>query len=228
MNAPGIWAVVPVKSLARAKQRLSPMLTPRQRRLLVLAMLNDVLDALAGTPMLRGIMVISPDHGVGPVSAAAGAVCVFQAGDIGYAASADQAARIAAGQYGADGIMVVPADMPAATPEDFTAVLQAHAGPGCTIVPSWDGEGSNCVVLSPPMAMGFLFGPSSFRRHVEAASRAGIAATLVDRPSLSRDIDTPADLACLAGAACGAHVRHLLPSLLMPRLAAMPLARTLA
>ncbi len=228
MTAPGIWAAVPVKSLDRAKQRLSPALSAGQRRLLVLAMLNDVLDALAETPMLRGVMVVSPDPEVLSAATDAGTVCVPQTGDIGFAASADEAARLASRLYRADGIMVVPADVPAATAEDFTAILAAHAGPGCTIVPSWDGAGSNCVVLSPPAAMGFLFGPDSFRRHIEAASRAGMVTRVVHRPLLSRDIDTPADLARLAGEPCGAHVRHLLSWLAAPMPAPMPLARTLS
>ena len=227
MTTSGIWAVVPVKGLDRAKQRLSLELSSDHRRLLVLAMLKDVLDALTQTPMLRGVMVVSPDREVLSAAMDAGAVCVSQAGDIGFAASADEAGLLAGRVYRADGIMVVPADLPLATSEDFTAVLTAHAAPGCTIVPSWGGDGSNCVVTSPPAAMGFLFGPDSFRRHIEAASRAGIAARVVHRPLLSRDIDTPADLAFLAGKPCGAHVRALLPRLAAPVPAAMPLARTL-
>ena len=228
MTAPGIWAAVPVKSLDRAKQRLAPALSAGQRRLLVLAMLNDVLDALAETPMLRGIMVVSPDRAVLAAAADAGTVCVAQAGDIGFAASADEAARLASRLYRADGIMVVPGDVPAATAEDFAAILAAHAGPGCTIVPSWDGAGSNCVVLSPPAAMGFRFGPDSFRRHIEAASRADLATRVVHRPRLSRDIDSPADLARLAGEPSGVHIRHLLTCLAAPMPAAMSLARTLS
>ncbi len=213
MTTFGIWAAVPVKSLEVAKQRLAPRLSAYQRRLLVLAMLNDVLEALADTPRLRGVMVISPDDSVLRAAAQAGASCIRQAADTGFAASADEAARLASRLYGADGIMVVPGDVPAATPADFIAVLAAHTGPGCTIVPSWDGEGSNCVLLSPPAAMRFRFGVDSFRRHVDEASRAGLAVRVVERPRLSRDVDHWADLVRLVGEPCGTHLRHLLPTL---------------
>ena len=43
-----LWAVIPVKSLASAKGRLSRVLGPSQRRLLVLAMLRDELTVLRG------------------------------------------------------------------------------------------------------------------------------------------------------------------------------------
>ncbi len=193
MNAPGIWAAVPVKSLRRAKQRLAPALAPAQRRRLVLRMLDDVLDALIRTPSLQGILVISPDRDVLAAAAHAGTVCVPQAGDVGLSPTANEAARLAAALYGATGIMIVPADIPTAAPDDFEAIIAAHQTPGCTLAPAHDG-GTNTILLSPPCAMGFLFGPGSARRHVEAAAALGLSARIVLRAALSRDIDEPADL----------------------------------
>jgi len=57
---PGVWAAVPVKEFAGAKQRLAPLLTPRQRQELAAAMLEDVLAALADTA-LAGVMVNTVD-----------------------------------------------------------------------------------------------------------------------------------------------------------------------
>ncbi len=56
-----VWAVVPVKQLARAKQRLSGLLGPEQSRLLCDAMLDDVLAALTAARGLAGILVVSSD-----------------------------------------------------------------------------------------------------------------------------------------------------------------------
>ena len=55
-----VWAAVPVKEFAGAKQRLAPLLTPEQRQALAAAMLEDVLAALAGAP-LAGILVNTVD-----------------------------------------------------------------------------------------------------------------------------------------------------------------------
>ena len=41
----GVWAVVPVKELTDAKQRLSSRLSLEERRALATIMLEDVLDA---------------------------------------------------------------------------------------------------------------------------------------------------------------------------------------
>ena len=41
-----MWAVVPLKNIRHAKQRLAPLLTPAERSELMLAMITDVLAAL--------------------------------------------------------------------------------------------------------------------------------------------------------------------------------------
>src|SRR5918992_2153397 len=60
--------VVPVKSLERAKSRLSEALRPLERAALTLAMLEDVLDACLAQPGWQ-TWVISPDEAVLEVSA---------------------------------------------------------------------------------------------------------------------------------------------------------------
>ena len=59
-----MWAVLPVKGLDGAKQRLGAVLTPRQRRDLSRAMVEDVLEALSAVRILDGIAVVSRDPAV--------------------------------------------------------------------------------------------------------------------------------------------------------------------
>src|ERR671919_3131059 len=59
---------VPVKSLERAKGRLSGVLAPLERAALTLAMLEDVLDACMAQPGWQ-TWVVSPDEAVLEVSA---------------------------------------------------------------------------------------------------------------------------------------------------------------
>jgi 2-phospho-L-lactate guanylyltransferase len=54
--------LVPVKALAAAKGRLAPLLSPLERRLLVLAMFEDVVATLQATPGLPTPVVVSPDR----------------------------------------------------------------------------------------------------------------------------------------------------------------------
>src|SRR5215471_9713506 len=54
-----MWAVVPLKHIQHAKQRLAPLLTAQERADLMLAMVADVLDALARSAGLAGILLVS-------------------------------------------------------------------------------------------------------------------------------------------------------------------------
>ena len=56
-----IWAVIPVKEFNGAKHRLSGLLSPPERRLLAETMLTDMLDAVAGSRLLAGVMIVTLD-----------------------------------------------------------------------------------------------------------------------------------------------------------------------
>mgnify|MGYP001183629231 FL=1 len=56
-----IWAVVPVKAFASAKQRLSGVLTGSQRAELARAMLQDVIATLRATTRISRILVVTND-----------------------------------------------------------------------------------------------------------------------------------------------------------------------
>ncbi|HCD27329.1 MAG TPA: 2-phospho-L-lactate guanylyltransferase, partial [Gammaproteobacteria bacterium] len=48
-----MWAIVPIKTFERAKQRLADVLSPAERRALMLAMARDVLTSLSKSRQLK-------------------------------------------------------------------------------------------------------------------------------------------------------------------------------
>jgi len=58
-----VWAILPLKDFVDAKQRLSGVLTDHERRHLFHAMVEDVLDVLAGHPALEQTVIVSDDPG---------------------------------------------------------------------------------------------------------------------------------------------------------------------
>ena len=195
------WAVVPVKDLERAKRRLAGALDPAARRGLSLAMLADVLDALDATPGLDGIAVVSRDGDVAALARRRGLRVIPEAG-AGLNAAVAQAANVLSGNVlsaeGCARLLVMPADLPLAAPEEIAAVLAALAeAPGLALVPDRHGVGTNALACSPPHAIAPSFGAGSFARHLEAARDAGIPATVLRLPGLGLDIDTPEDLRAL-------------------------------
>jgi 2-phospho-L-lactate guanylyltransferase (CobY/MobA/RfbA family) len=73
MAAHDVGAVVPVKRLGYALGRLSGVLDRAERRVLQSAMLGDVLAALAGSPRLGEIVVVTSDQRARAVAESIGA-----------------------------------------------------------------------------------------------------------------------------------------------------------
>ena len=202
MTRDGTWALVPVKDLERAKRRLAGALDPAARRGLSLAMLADVLDALDATPGLDattgldGIAVVSRDADVTALARRRGLRVIPEAG-AGLNAAVAQAGNVLSAE-GCARLLVMPADLPLADPEEIAAVLAAlPEAPGLTLVPDRHGVGTNALACAPPDAVAPSFGAGSFARHLQAARNAGIPATVLRLPGLGLDIDTPEDLRAL-------------------------------
>jgi 2-phospho-L-lactate guanylyltransferase len=197
-------AIVPVRGLERAKTRLGEALDPEERRALVEGLLRRTIRAAITTPGIRAVAVVSPDPEALAVAADAGAVTLPQGGGGLNEGLAD--GRAWARELGATALLVVPADLPAIGPGELGLVLAAArdrlatsraAGRLATslvaLVPDRAGEGTNLLLLAPPGAIPFQFGPGSRAAHAATAARAGAAYLEVEGP-LGLDLDTPDDL----------------------------------
>ncbi len=189
-----IWAVVPVKELAEAKQRLAGSVPPALLPGFALAMLEDVLDALAGASGLAGIAVVTVDPAAGWLARSHGAKIITDGAREGHrGAVAAAAARLRSAGIG--GMLTVPGDIPAVTPAEIDQVLRSHLpAPAVTIVPAHDRRGSNALLVSPPDLIPFEFGDDSFLPHLGGARRAGVEAVQLTLAGIGLDIDSPADL----------------------------------
>jgi 2-phospho-L-lactate guanylyltransferase len=212
-------AVLPVKSFAKAKERLSDALPPGPRRALAEAMFADVITALRRTPALDGILVVTGDLTAERLAAGHGAVVEEDKTEAGQSAAA-LLGIARAEEEGYDRVILVPADCPALDPAELESLLGRPRAslPDVLVVPDRHGTGTNALVLSPPSALTPAFGPNSRERHVTRAAEAGVAHEVVEVTSLSFDVDTPADLAALrqrfdAVRGSAAHTRGLLAQL---------------
>ena len=195
LSGPAIWAVLPAKDLAGAKQRLAGVLSATERRELFAAMLEDVLSALAASVGLAGILMVTRDPLAGRLGAGYGARILLEEENRGHSAASTLGAGTLA-REGTAGMVQVPADIPLLAPDEVAALLRAHEeDPAVTLSPSRDGRGTNAVVCSPPDLLPLCFGDDSFSPHLERARSIGIEPQIVRRPGLALDIDTPDDLA---------------------------------
>ena len=193
--AADIWAVVPIKELDGAKQRLSPLLSPAERRALIEVMMGEVLEAVAGARSLAGILVVTVDPQARALAERLGARIVMDGAREGHTGSVTAGLRMLA-REGRGGMITLPADIPATTPQEIDLVVAAHLpAPSFTISPAHDDLGSNAVVCSPPDAVPLRFGDNSYFPHLDAARAHGIEPTVIRQPGIAMDIDHPVDLA---------------------------------
>jgi 2-phospho-L-lactate guanylyltransferase len=208
-----VVAIIPVRGLERAKTRLGEALDPEERRALVEGLLRRTIRAAMATPGIRAVAVVSPDPEALAVATDAGAVTLPQGGGGLNEGLAD--GRAWAREAGATAILVVPADLPAIGPGELRLVLaaagsrlavaRAAGAPAAALValvPDRGGEGTNLLLLSPPGAIPFWFGPGSRAAHAVAAATRGATYLEVAGP-LDRDLDTPDDLLAAEAAGLG-------------------------
>lgn len=217
-----VWAIIPVKEFDGAKHRLSSLLSPVQRRLLAETMLTDMLDAVAGSRLLAGVVMVTLDPHATTLGNKIGAQIVTEGAREGHTGSVNAGRRLLASE-GRRGMITMPGDIPATHASEIDAVLTAHlAAPSFTISPAHDDLGSNAVVCSPPESVPLRFGDNSYFPHLDAARRQGIEPTVVRQPGIAMDIDHPVDLALFLRLpqSSGTRTRALLEELGVPELLA--------
>lgn len=192
-----MWAIVPVKQLGEAKQRLSALLNAGQRAALGLAMLEDVLAALAGVAALEGILLVSPDPRAHALGRRFGARVLAETENHGLNPAVQRAAALLQSE-GVGQVLVLHGDLPLVTGEEIARLIAAHRpAPALTIAPDREGRGTNAMICSPPDLIEFHYGPDSVRAHCAAAEQAGIVPVLLRAEGLGFDIDEIDDLLAL-------------------------------
>jgi 2-phospho-L-lactate guanylyltransferase len=188
-----LHAIVPVKALERAKSRLSGVLAPAERRLLVVEMLGRVLDTLARAP-LAAVWVVSADPVVLALAQARGARPLpEEAADLN---GALEQARAAARAAGAEAVAALPADVPLLAVGDVAALAGLlAAGADAALAPDAAGRGTNALALLARAPLPFAFGEDSAARHLRTAAALGLVCRTYHSPTLALDVDDPASLA---------------------------------
>jgi 2-phospho-L-lactate guanylyltransferase (CobY/MobA/RfbA family) len=105
-------------------------------------------------------------------------------------------------------VLVVNADLPCLTEDDVRALLDAVPEDGLVVAPAPDGT-TNALGLSRPGLFAALYGPGSAEEFRSHASQLGVPSSVLVRPGLQDDVDTPADLERLADRV-GPHTRAAL------------------
>jgi len=185
-------ALVPVKSLVTAKSRLVPDLPPNRREMLVLDMLYHVLRVLQDSKLFERVSVVSPDARVLEQVRAWGAWALIEErpghNPALYAAALRERAE------GATALLTISADLPLLSTQEIRNLLEQSRQYEVVLAASRDGAGTNAILVRPPLAVPYLFGPDSLQRYLEAARQRHLSHTIYGSTGLAFDIDTIVDL----------------------------------
>ncbi len=189
-----LWAIIPVKPLRRGKSRLASVLSEDERALLNYTMLSNTLKVLAEVPEVTERLVVSRDPAALALAREFGARTLQEDGNPGLN-TALRRATVVAQVYGADGVLVLPADLPLLSPSDVAdLIVHINKPPVMVIAPDRRGDGTNALLLSPAGLVEYHFGPGSFQKHVQQAQKQGVRVEICSLFSLGLDLDLPEDL----------------------------------
>jgi 2-phospho-L-lactate guanylyltransferase len=190
--------LVPVKNLAGAKQRLSPILTPEERFTLAQAMCEDVLRALAGWQSRPAVAVVTSESFARDLAERFNFEVV--ADDNSGETSAIEMATALCRARGAVSTLVVPADIPLIDSTELQQIVDSAPPGGAVLVPDAARRGTNAAWRSPGDLFPLRFGNDSFLPHMAAAKATGLPCVVLELPGIARDVDRPEDLCELAAA----------------------------
>jgi len=188
-----IWFLIPVKRLERAKSRLAPVLPRRARIRLAWRLARRTLQVVARVPEVHPL-VVSADLRVLALARSMGmAVYLDMWEDLNRALAA---ARRYAVRHGATAIGVLPIDLPRLSPAAIRDLIAAgFPDRGLVLVPDRAARGTNALLLRPPEAIPFRFGPGSLAAFQAAAAARRLPVRLLHHEALAFDLDTAADWA---------------------------------
>jgi 2-phospho-L-lactate guanylyltransferase len=191
--------LIPVKSLANAKQRLASVLDQPTRTELAQAMLLDVLETLHAWTSRPQVSIVTSD----PFALDLARRFEFQViPDYANRSETDAIAEATrcCESRGVDSTLVIPGDIPLINARELEQILQAAPAQGSVLVPAADGRGTNAAWRRPAGLFPLRFGNDSFKPHLTAARATQKPCVVLPLPGIALDIDNPSDLRQLAEA----------------------------
>lgn len=190
--------LLPLKTFAAAKQRLSGVLAASERAQFFVAMVEDVLRVLTQQCALKQIAICSRDPAARWLANYYGVEFIDEnklpANDL------NSAVNLAAQRCfarGTDDILVVHGDLPLLSGDDLAAFLRAHQNGkamAITIASDRRGRGSNLLAWRGTPQFRTQYGVDSFQQHCAQAHALNIEPTLCDLTGARCDIDELDDL----------------------------------
>jgi len=189
--------LIPVKSLAQAKQRLASVISQPARTELAQAMLHDVLETVAKCVDRPAVSIVTSDSFALELARQFSFETIADTTNRSETDAIEGATRVCESR-GIDSTLVIPGDVPLIQSWELRKVLEAAPIEGTVLVPAADGRGTNAAFRRPSGLFPLRFGNDSFKPHLAAAGATGKPCVVLSLAGIALDIDSPSDLQQLA------------------------------
>lgn len=186
-----VAVLIPVKA-KDPKSRLASVLKTDQRRQLMVAMLEDVIQALMDARLIQSTWVVSSDRDLLKLAGRYGVKGIEEPEDRGVNAAV-RAGMNETRQFGAS--LIIPADIPFLDAKDIRNVITLYRlGASVVVSPSEALDGTNLLLLERGTPFRLHYDDDSFKKHMGEAVERGIPASMYYSQSVAFDIDSSRDL----------------------------------
>lgn len=184
------YAILAVRPFEDGKSRLADTLDFENRKKLNLNMFRHVVSTIYELLPPANVIVVSRSPTLLDEARHDGAHGIAERGE-GLNQALTQGGE-AALQMGAASLLSVSSDLPLLRVDDLAAMLAEESD----VVIATDREcvGTNAMLVRPPLAIPYLYGNNSLAAHRAAAAKHHLNTTIIHRPGLAHDLDTPSDL----------------------------------
>jgi len=191
--------LIPVKHLARAKQRLAAWFDQETRTRLAQTMLLDVCEAIAQVRDLMPVSLVTNDPYALDLARQFRFEVMSDHDNPGETEAIARATRVCVAR-GAESTLVIPGDIPLITTREIEQILADAPDEGSLLVSAADDRGTNAAFRRPADLFPLSFGNDSFKPHLALAHATGKPCITLTLPGIALDVDNPSDLRDLADA----------------------------
>lgn len=187
-----LHVLIPCKSLNLGKSRLSARLEAEGRRAFCELLLARAIRNSVGFASHRRVAVVTSDQDAAAIAYEHGVEVIEEPGQGLNAALENARCRLHERHDDLGTILVVPIDLPLASPAAFLQLLKCSGD--VVIAPDENGIGTNALALRSRAAREFRFayGDCSYIRHTSFARTSGWRITTFRHSQLAFDVDEPA------------------------------------
>jgi len=187
-----LCVIIPMKDPGEAKTRLGDTLPAKTRAALTRTLFRQTLRVLKMLDQDLHIAVVTNSQAIAAICLPFRVQVLDDPG--GGLNDAVKAGADYAAHHRFSSVCILPGDLADPASEDLSALFAApREASSVTIAPAHDG-GTNALLVTPPDAMPFAYGPDSCAAHQSNAEEAGLSCLLMPLPSLLYDVDRSSDL----------------------------------